>query len=193
MKRKLFLFLLAIQLAFSSPLHAQTNAGYRVGDRLVQPKAPDATADYKKIEWEDLMPKNWDPNKEFKDMNLSKLNDGDPRAMDLLRRMREAWENAPIEPSWNGKRIRIPGFIVPLETQNGKVMEFLLVPYFGACIHTPPPPSNQTIHVFLSKPAKDAQMMAAVWISGTLQIGGSKTVLGNAGYKMKADEVKAYN
>ena len=78
--------------------------------------------------------------KEFADLNLDSLNDADPRAMKALEQLRNAWNNAPVVSSLNGSRIRIPGFIVPLENQRGQVTEFLLVPYFGACIHTPPPP-----------------------------------------------------
>jgi hypothetical protein len=47
----------------------------------------------------------------------------------------------------SGQRVRIPGYLLPLEISGTKVTEFLLVPYFGACIHTPPPPPNQIIHV----------------------------------------------
>jgi hypothetical protein len=48
----------------------------------------------------------------------------------------------------DGQNIRLPGYIVPLEvSEEGRTTEFLLVPYFGACIHVPPPPSNQIVHV----------------------------------------------
>ena len=48
----------------------------------------------------------------------------------------------------NDKDVRIPGFIVPLEYKESEIVtRFLLVPYFGACIHEPPPPPNQTIYV----------------------------------------------
>ena len=47
----------------------------------------------------------------------------------------------------NGQRVRIPGYLLPLEVSATKVTEFLLVPYIGACIHVPPPPPNQIIYV----------------------------------------------
>ena len=99
------------------------------------------------ISWEELVPKDWDPMKEFKGMDLSKLDDGDPRANELLMKMQEVSNNAPTNPAMNGVEVKIPGFIVPLEENKGEVTEFLLVPYFGACIHTPPPPANQILHV----------------------------------------------
>ena len=49
-----------------------------------------------------------------------------------------------IVEEYNGKQVKLPGFVVPLEySDKGRVKEFLLVPYFGACIHYPPPPPNQ--------------------------------------------------
>lgn len=56
--------------------------------------------------------------------------------------------NAPVVKALDGQNIRLPGYIVPLEvSEEGRTTEFLLVPYFGACIHVPPPPSNQIVHV----------------------------------------------
>ena len=72
-----------------------------------------------------------------------------------------------------GKPIKIPGYAVPLEGDDGfeYVKEFLLVPTFGACIHVPPPPPNQVIHVILDKPVYFEKLMYAVWVSGIVEIG----------------------
>ena len=72
-----------------------------------------------------------------------------------------------------GKSIKIPGFAVPLEGDDGFefVKEFLLVPTFGACIHVPPPPPNQVIYVILDKPVYFEKLMYAVWVSGIVEIG----------------------
>jgi hypothetical protein len=72
-----------------------------------------------------------------------------------------------------GKPIKIPGFAVPLEGDDGfeYVKEFLLVPTFGSCIHVPPPPPNQVIHVILDKPVYFEKLMYAVWVSGIVEIG----------------------
>ena len=61
------------------------------------------------------------------------------------RRARGQTANADL----NDKNIRMPGYLLPLEFENRKVTEFLLVPWVGACIHTPPPPPNQIVHVKL--------------------------------------------
>ena len=72
-----------------------------------------------------------------------------------------------------GKSVKIPGFAVPLEGDEGfeYINEFLLVPYFGACIHVPPPPPNQVIHVILDKPVHFEVISFAIWITGILEIG----------------------
>lgn len=166
---------------------------YKVGDRLEQHSSSSAKSAYKTVTWDDLMPKNWDPMTEFKKVDFSKMKDSDPRAMDALNKLRQEWNNAPIEPSIDGAHVRIPGFIVPLEVVHHRITEFLLVPYFGGCIHVPPPPSNQIIHVFPQKPLKKGmQSMDAVWISGAMKIAPSDTDMGSASYKMKAEVVEPY-
>lgn len=166
---------------------------YQVGDRLQQQTQEQITkSGYKEVVWDDLMPKDWDPMTEFKNLDFSKMKDSDPRAMAALVHLREAWANSPVEPSMDNRRIRIPGFIVPLEHVHNQISEFLLVPYFGGCIHVPPPPANQIIHVFPAKPLKKLQSMDAVWVSGTIKTTPSDTGMGSANYYMQADNVVRY-
>lgn len=172
------------------------DGAYQLGERLSQPKSEPSLStipitDFKEIDWEALVPKNWDPMKAFKGIDMNFLNDADPRAMAALEKMREAWDNAPIEPSMNGKKIRIPGFIVPLDAERGQIKQFLLVPYFGGCLHTPPPPANQIIDVTSSMPIK-MQSMDAVWVTGILVTKRSDTEMGSAGYSMSAVKVTPY-
>ncbi|CAN7295457.1 DUF3299 domain-containing protein [Variovorax sp. LjRoot290] len=143
------------------------------------------------ISWEELVPKDWDPMKEFKGMDLSKLEDGDPRANDLLLKMQEVSNNAPTNPAMNGVEVKIPGFIVPLEENKGEVTEFLLVPYFGACIHTPPPPANQILHVRPRQGAK-FRAMDTVWVTGKLQTLRNDSMMGVSGYHVTAESVTKY-
>ena len=132
--------LLALTLTLLLPLSLPA-ADYRVGERL--PAAKAGTKGFREIQWDDLMPKGWDPMAAFKGVNLNRLQDSDPKAAELLAKVRVEWDKAPVEPALNGQRVRIPGFVVPLERKGDEVSEFLLVPYFGACVHVPPPPSNQ--------------------------------------------------
>lgn len=171
---------------------AADKSGYKLGDRLPQANAPAAAAAYKEMSWEALAPADWNPARELEGLNLGALSDSDPRAIKALEKLRNAMDNAPIVPTLNGARVRIAGFLVPLDGIKGQISEFLLVPYFGACIHTPPPPANQIIHVVPAKPYKVDQGVDAVWISGVLETTRAETGMGNAGYRMKADLVAPY-
>lgn len=144
------------------------------------------------IKWEDLVPKDWDPRAEFKGLDLSKLQDSDPKAMEALDRLKAAWDNAPAEPALNGRKGRIAGFALPLERQGDKVTEFLIVPYFGACIHTPPPPANQIIHARSAKPLTGVRMMVPIWTYGTFKVERGETTWGVAGYRLTVDKVAPY-
>lgn len=147
---------------------------------------------FRRIEWDELVPKEWDPLKRFRALNLDKLNDSDPKAQQLLEDMRATWDNAPTVSAMEGAAVKLPGYIVPLEQGKGELKEFLLVPYFGACIHTPPPPANQIVHVTAFHPAKGFQAMDAVWVSGTMKRLRSDSGMGVSGYHMDAQIVERY-
>ena len=151
-----------------------------------------AAAPYRDIRWEELIPKNWDPAKEFRTLDLANMTDADPRAIAALQRMKELWEQAPTEPSMAGRKVRLPGFVIPLERKGEEVVEFLLVPYFGACIHTPPPPANQIIHAVSAKPRGKMRSMEAFWVSGTLEIQRAETAWGAAGYRLRVERIERY-
>ncbi|MFY7873733.1 MAG: DUF3299 domain-containing protein [Limnohabitans sp.] len=144
------------------------------------------------ITWERLMPPGWDPFKDIKAESLQVLDDADPRAAALLKRMREAWDKAPVNPAVVGQQVRLPGYVVPLEERPEGLKEFLLVPYFGACIHSPPPPANQIVHVLLDKPVKGFRSMDTVWITGLLAADRTDSFMGAAGYRMKSPAVSRY-
>jgi hypothetical protein len=183
--RLLILFLL---LTLLNPVVA---ADYQVGERLTPHKATPAL-NYREIEWEELIPKGWDPMAAFKGLNMSRLKDSDPRAIAALEKMKTAWSEAPVEASLDGKRVKLAGFVVPLERKGDAVLELLLVPYFGACIHVPPPPANQIVHVILKRPAKGMKMMDAFWVSGTLSLQRGDSSLGIYGYRMTGERLDAY-
>lgn len=166
-------------------------ADYAVGERLA-PSAADKPAQYKEVTWDDLLPKGWDPMQAIKDLKLDKMKDSDPRAVEAMDRLRRMWNDAPANPAMHGRPIRIAGFMVPLESGRQEVKEFLLVPYFGACIHVPPPPANQVIHVLPERPVKTKGGMDAVWVSGVIERAGSRTDLGDSGYRLRAKKVEPY-
>ncbi|SFP18806.1 DUF3299 domain-containing protein [Pseudomonas borbori] len=100
---------------------------------------------------------------------------------------------APVVEELHGQRVKLPGYIVPLDvTDEGRVTEFLLVPYFGACIHVPPPPSNQIVHVTAELGVLLDALYQPFWIEGPLKVEQSSSELAEAGYQMQADKIYAY-
>lgn len=164
---------------------------YRVGDRL-KPSASPARTAYQEITWDDLIPKDWDAMAALKGINVARLRDGDPKAQEALEKLRAAWDAAPVVSHLENKRIRLAGFVVPLERQGDLVSELLLVPSFGACIHSPPPPANQTVYVILNKPAAGLQTMDAFWINGTLRTARGESGFGVFGYRLQGERLEHY-
>ena len=171
--------------AASAPAKAPAESAKAAG-------AKPAKGAFREINWDELVPKDWDPFKDMKDMQLAGLSDADPRAAAMLKRMREVWDNAPVNNQMDEQSVRIPGYVVPLEDGKTGMKEFLLVPYFGACIHTPPPPSNQVIHVLPRQAAKGFHSMDTVWVSGTLKTLRSDTAMGTSSYRLDAVSVEPY-
>jgi uncharacterized protein len=142
--------------------------------------------------WEELMPKGWDPMADLRRLNPLSVREGSAAEQALMKELRELWDNAPTRPELNGVPARIPGYIVPLDAAgSGRISQFLLVPYFGACIHSPPPPSNQVIHVTLKSPA-EWRSMQAVWVSGRLLLQRQDSAMGVSSYGIRADRVEMY-
>ena len=144
------------------------------------------------IGWEQLIPAGWDPYKDLKALNLDTLKDNDPKAEEALKKMRQMWDNAPINPLILGQSVRLPGYVVPLEDLATGIKEFLLVPYFGACVHSPPPPANQIVHVLLDKPAKNLRLMDVVWVSGPMSGTKTDSHMGVASYRIDAKAITPY-
>lgn len=93
-----------------------------------------------------------------------------------------------------GKLVRIPGFVVPLDDFQEEGAEFLLVPYYGACVHTPPPPPNQIVMVEMTgKKAIKLNLFDAVWMSGRLKISSVESPYGTVGYQLEGLKVEPYS
>jgi len=91
--------------------------------------------------------------------------------------------------------IKIPGFIVPLVDDAGEIAEFLLVPSPQACIHVPPPPPNQMVHVYLRENIQYESQYRAVYVTGRLQIASATSQYGFASFTLdglKVERFRAY-
>lgn len=129
--------------------------------------------------WEDLIPEGF-----IADESIPDIDHNNPMA--------QMNANAPVRTDLNGKQVKIPGFVVPLEGDDETITEFLLVPFFGACIHVPPPPSNQIVYVNFPKGAAVDSLYDAVWITGTLQTEGWTGDLASVGYNMTGMTVELF-
>ena len=146
----------------------------------------------KELTWSEMIPPDAAP--EVPEMaplhDLSQLGNLDPEAAPAAK---QDLPNAPVVPALNGQNIRLPGYIVPLEVnEDGRTTEFLLVPYFGACIHVPPPPSNQIVHVTSKVGVKLEELYQPYWIEGAMQVKPSTSELADAGYQMDAQKIYVY-
>lgn len=95
-----------------------------------------------------------------------------PALMRMLRDGMAEYERFKATPvaELNGQKVRLPGYVLPLEFGGEAVSEFFLVPSVGACIHTPAPPANQIVLVKLNQTYKVRELYDAVWVTGKLKI-----------------------
>lgn len=181
------------------PNNLPTNAP-AIGTKIVDVVKPttSTSGEYTEIKWEDLelaghgmaeVIKKYEPI-------MQSTPEGAKNEKELLEKMQSELNNLPVNPALNGKKIKLPGYVTPLDTgsQTGELKDFLLVPYFGACIHVPPPPLNQTL---LVKPTvgKSINMDAIydpVWVYGTVKVETATTDLAQAGYQLLDAKVEPY-
>lgn len=119
------------------------------------------------------------------------------QAMEPDAKGERSWEDALVStrtrPELDNTEIRLPGFIVPLEFDDAmNISEFFLVPYYGACIHVPPPPPNQIIFVRYPQGLQLENLYTPFWVSGTLHIETVENDTALSSYSMAADEIVEY-
>ena len=159
--------------------------------------AAEAGAEAAEIGWEDLVPADYEPPADpFLTMpteEMDKLFDGSAESQARLAELDEQMSYAPTVPELDGRRVRIPGFVVPLDFDGQTRMdEFLLVPYYGACIHTPPPPANQVLHATAKRAVTIEDTYSPVWLVGTLSTETVTSELAEAGYRIDVTAVEPY-
>lgn len=97
-----------------------------------------------------------------------------------------------VRTDWNGKIVRLSGFIIPLDYKGTGITAFMLVPYVGACIHVPPPPANQLVLVTTERPYQDDGLFAPVTVTGMFGTASTSTQLAEVGYALSADRIVPY-
>lgn len=152
---------------------------------------PFADADVRELNWSDLIPPDAPPPPPPTPIHdLSQLADV------LSESGPAAAQQSPTEPvvqELDGVQAKLPGYIVPLGmSAEGRVTEFLLVPYFGACIHVPPPPSNQIVYATSELGVMVNELYQPFWIEGPLNVEHASSELAEAGYRMDAQKIYLY-
>lgn len=153
----------------------------------VAPKNGGASGTARQIDWDTLL-----PEKERANYNPAPpppihtyLGEGDPAALQT--------GSFVANPELDGVRVKVPGFVVPLErSKDGLLSEFFLVPYFGACIHVPPPPPNQIVYVKMRSGGGLRSIEDAMWVTGILHIASKTTSLGAASYTLDGEKLEVY-
>jgi hypothetical protein len=172
-KRRSLAVLVAVALAgISRPLAAAT----------------DGKGGPRQLRWDDLVPKGWSPLDEYR--KAHPMLEGD--SPEGMQAMRDIWDSAPTLKTLDGQTVKLPGYVVPLDAVQDAMREFLLVPYFGACIHSPPPPANQIVHVVPAAPAKGLRAMEVVWVTGVMSARRGDSVMGASGYRIERASIEPY-
>ncbi|GAA0348317.1 hypothetical protein GCM10009092_10890 [Bowmanella denitrificans] len=159
---------------------------------------------YQEVEWVALMPKDdldtlLDPPDYFADIADGSQEDSlealtqQAQQDEKVRRYQDALTSTRVVQDWHNKAIKIPGFIVPLQADEQQhVTEFFIVPYFGACLHMPPPPPNQIIYAVLKKGVELKNLYDPFWFEGVLAIEINENEMGTAAYRLWIDSVVPY-
>ncbi len=141
-----------------------------------------ASSTYKETEWLDLMPK----------AEVEALKNAQGLPVDHNAKGEQVGSFITV-PGVNNTKIRLAGYVVPVEqTDDGQMTEFFFVPYFGACIHVPPPPPNNIVYVKMAKPIPAADMFSAYWLEGTIKTERLSNDIAATAYVMSGDTLKLY-
>lgn len=149
----------------------------------------------RELQWDELMPHDWDPYAKLNELLEGKgdeMLDNSPETTAIMEEYLTAGSNAPVVEALDGQKVRLPGYVVPLDFEGTEISQFLLVPYFGACIHVPPPPANQIVFVESNQPYALDGLFAPVWVTGTITTDAFDNEVGAAGYTMKATQIEPY-
>ncbi|WP_211215036.1 DUF3299 domain-containing protein [Algicola sagamiensis] len=160
---------------------------------------------FKMVEWTELMPEEdldaiLNPPSYITDVEDGSIEDQiESQLQNKKKRFKDdryqrALTSTKVIPEMNNKPIRIAGYVVPLAFNEAqRVTHFFLVPYYGACIHVPPPPPNQIIYVEAKQGFKLVDLYDAFWVSGWLQTSLIENDTATAAYRMQMQSIQLYS
>lgn len=153
-----------------------------------------ASRGVREIGWEELMPEGEEERlAQLYQQQMAMLYSGGPIAEGSAADQMIQIGTFNTVKELNETKVRIPGYTVPFEFgANAEIREFLLVPYYGACLHAPPPPPNQTVYAITEDPIRLRDLAQAVWIEGTMFTETQESELADAAYTIRVDKVEIY-
>ncbi|MGR3272512.1 DUF3299 domain-containing protein [Thalassococcus profundi] len=141
-------------------------------------------ATFREITWDDLIPPGVPYSEIIGEGEIDEQNDTWDPIFD---------ENGiKLNAELDGASVKLPGYMIPLDTGAVGVTSFVLVPYVGACIHVPPPPPNQLVFVTTETPWPAQDLWDAIWVSGRLSAKLQSTELAEIGYEIRAERIAIY-
>lgn len=143
-----------------------------------------AAAPFREITWDDLIPPGVPYAEIVGEGNYDEQNDTWNPVFDA--------NATKLNTALDGASVKLPGYIIPIDTGAEGMTSFILVPYVGACIHVPPPPPNQLVFVTTGTPRPSDNLWDAIWVYGRLTAQMQSTEIAEIGYRMVADKIEVY-
>ncbi len=160
-------------------------------------------ADYKTLDWTDLMPSDdlealLNPPEYVSEVAEGTVGD-QPAGMlksgitEPKDRYQQALISSSVRPELDGTDIRIAGYLVPVDyNDDQQATAFFAVPFFGACLHLPPPPPNQIILVHSEQGVDIDDIYTPYWLSGELNTGLLENDIAESAYTMTLQQYEPY-
>lgn len=170
-----------IQLSFIVTI--LTLASLSVTGPLIAAESGSEVPAARDITWDDLIPEGWVPPA----VQIDHFFDAPPTPAT------SAVSDTPVVVAMDQVRVRLPGYLVPLDVEGENLRTFLMVPYFGACIHVPPPPPNQVVYVEMPEAVQLDDPYGAHWVTGIMTTRASSTSMAEASYSMQGEIVEVFD
>ncbi len=130
----------------------------------------DPTSNYRVLDWQDLVPEDWEPPVVPPAHNEVASRGVDPGA---------------VVSELEQQLVTLPGYMRPVVFSENEVSEFLLVPFLPHQVkHHAHLESNQMVYVRLLEPVPVDNPMAPIWVVGTMTTDAVFTDEGLAAYSI---------
>ncbi len=106
-----------------------------LGTDVEEPTSSAPPDGFEEIQWEDLIPPGSEDDASARfDERIAAVEPGSSEADAVYAELQADYDNLLVNAEMSGDAVYLAGFAAPLTYAEELVTEFLLVPYFGACI-----------------------------------------------------------